>query len=75
MPDVRDLCNKADEIIEQDQLDEELDLLNRAIKLEGNNANTWYNQGEYFFNFKALCATSKEFSEHSLRKSFFFEQG
>jgi tetratricopeptide (TPR) repeat protein len=49
MPDARDLSNKAVELAEQDRYDEALDLVNKGIKLNANNANTWYNKGIILF--------------------------
>jgi tetratricopeptide (TPR) repeat protein len=49
MPDARDLCNKAVELAESGQYDEALDLVNKIIKLDGNNANVWYNHGIILF--------------------------
>ena len=43
MPDASDLCNKAVELAESCQYEETLDLVNKGIKLDGNNANSWYN--------------------------------
>jgi tetratricopeptide (TPR) repeat protein len=49
MPDARDLCNKAVELAESGQYDEALDLVNKGIKLDANNANAWYNKGIILF--------------------------
>jgi len=49
MPDAHNLCNKAVELAESGQYDEELDLVNKGIKLDGKNANAWYNKGIIFF--------------------------
>jgi tetratricopeptide (TPR) repeat protein len=49
MPDARDLSNRSVELAESGQYDEALDLVNRAIKLDSNNANSWYNKGIILF--------------------------
>ena len=49
MPDAHDLCNKAVELAEQGRYDEALDLVNKEIKLDSNNANVWYNHGIILF--------------------------
>ena len=49
MPDARDLSNRAVELAESGQYDEALDLVNRAIKFDANNANSWYNKGIILF--------------------------
>ena len=49
MPDARDLSNRAVELAESGQYDEALDLVNKAIKLDANNANAWYNKGIILF--------------------------
>ena len=49
MPDARDMSNRAVELAESGQYDEALALVNRGIKLEANNANSWYNKGIILF--------------------------
>ena len=49
MPDARDLCNKAVELAESGQYDETLGLMNKAINLDANNTNAWYNNGIILF--------------------------
>jgi len=49
MPDDRDLSNRSVELADSGQYDEALDLINRAIKLDANNANSWYNKGIIIF--------------------------
>jgi len=49
MPDARDLSNRAVELAEPGQYDEALDLVNKGIKLDANNANAWYNKGIILF--------------------------
>jgi len=49
MPGARDLSNRAVELAESGQYDEALDLISRGIKLDANNANTWYNKGIILF--------------------------
>ena len=49
MPDARDLSNRAVELAEQGRYDEALDLVNKGIKLDANNANAWYNKGIILF--------------------------
>ena len=45
MPDARELSHRVFELAESGQYDEALDLVNKGIKLDGNNANVWYNKG------------------------------
>ena len=49
MPDASDLSNRAVELAESGQYDKALDLINRAIRLDANNANSWYNKGIILF--------------------------
>jgi len=49
MPDARDLSNRVVELAESGQYDEALALVNKGIKLDGNNANVWYNKGIILF--------------------------
>ena len=49
MPDARDLSNRAVELAESGQYDEALALVNKGIKLDSNNANSWYNKGIIHF--------------------------
>lgn len=49
MPNARDLCNEAVELAEQGNYDEALDLVNKGIKIDANNANAWYNKGIILF--------------------------
>lgn len=49
MPGARDLSNRAVELAESGQYDDALDLVNKGIKLDANNANTWYNKGIILF--------------------------
>jgi tetratricopeptide (TPR) repeat protein len=49
MPGARDLSNRAVELAESGQYDEALDLVNKGIKLDGNNASAWYNKGIILF--------------------------
>ncbi|MDO8872172.1 MAG: ATP-binding protein [Methanoregula sp.] len=49
MPDARDLSNTAVELAESGQYDEALALVNKGIKLDSNNANSWYNKGIILF--------------------------
>jgi tetratricopeptide (TPR) repeat protein len=49
MPDARDLSNRAVELAESGQYDEALDLVNKGIKHNANNANAWYNKGIILF--------------------------
>ena len=49
MPDASDLSNMAVELAESGQYEEALDFVNRAIKLDANNANSWYNKGIILF--------------------------
>ena len=49
MPDARDLSNRAVELAESGQYDEALALVNKGIKLDANNANSWYNKGIILF--------------------------
>ena len=49
MPDARDLSNRAVELAEFGQYDEALELVNKGIKLDSNNANSWYNKGIILF--------------------------
>jgi tetratricopeptide (TPR) repeat protein len=49
MPDARDLSNRAVELDESGQYDEALALVNKGIKLDSNNANSWYNKGIILF--------------------------
>ena len=49
MPDARDLSNRAVELAESGQYDEALALVNKGIKLDSNNANSWYNKGIILF--------------------------
>ena len=45
MPDVRELSDMAIKLAGSGQYEKALDLVNKAIKLDANNANVWYNQG------------------------------
>ncbi len=49
MPDARDLSTRSVELAESSQYDEALALVNRSIKLDANNANSWYNKGIILF--------------------------
>ena len=49
MPDTRELWNKAVELAESGQYDEALALVNKGIRLDANNANSWYNKGIILF--------------------------
>ncbi len=49
MPDARDLSNRAVELAESGQYDEALGLVNKGIKIDSNNANSWYNKGIILF--------------------------
>ncbi len=49
MPDARDFSNRAVELAESGQYDEALALVNKGIKLDSNNANSWYNKGIILF--------------------------
>jgi tetratricopeptide (TPR) repeat protein len=49
MPDARDLSNRAVELAESGLYDEALALVNKGIKLDANNANSWYNKGIILF--------------------------
>jgi len=49
MPDARDHSNRAVELAEFGQYDEALALVNKGIKLDANNANSWYNKGIILF--------------------------
>ena len=49
MPDARDLSNRAVELAESVQYDKALDLVNKGIKIDANNANMWYNKGIILF--------------------------
>jgi len=49
MSDVRGLSDKAHELAESGQYEEALDLVQREIKTDANNANAWYNQGVILF--------------------------
>ena len=52
MPDARELSHKIVELAESSQYDEALDLVNKGIRLNANNANVWYNKGIILFK---LC--------------------
>ena len=49
MPDARDLSNRSVELAESGQYDEALALVNKGIRLDANNANSWYNKGIILF--------------------------
>jgi len=49
MPDTRDLSNKALKLAESGQYEKALELVNREIKTDPNNANAWYNKGILLF--------------------------
>ena len=49
MPDAHDLFTQATELVELGRLDEALDLVNKGIKLDANNANAWYNKAIILF--------------------------
>ena len=49
MPDARDLSNRAVELAESGQYDEALELVNKGIMFDANNANSWYNKGIILF--------------------------
>jgi tetratricopeptide (TPR) repeat protein len=49
MPEARDLSHRAVELAESGQYDEALALVNKGIKLDANNANSWYNKGIILF--------------------------
>jgi tetratricopeptide (TPR) repeat protein len=49
MPYSHDLSNKAVERAGQGRFDEALDLVNKGIKLDANNPNSWYNKGIILF--------------------------
>ena len=44
-----DLSNRAVELAEAGQYDEALALVNKGIRLDANNANSWYNKGIILF--------------------------
>ena len=68
MPDARDLSNRAVELAESGQNDEALALVNKAIKLYANNANSWYNKGMALMcsgkNLEAIRAFNKLLKIH-----------
>jgi tetratricopeptide (TPR) repeat protein len=45
MPEARTFFNDAIELAEQGRYEEALDLVNKEIKIDSNNANAWYNRG------------------------------
>ena len=49
MSDARDLSNRAVELAESGQYDEALLLVNKEIKINVHNANSWYNKGTILF--------------------------
>ncbi|MDP2796079.1 MAG: tetratricopeptide repeat protein [Methanoregula sp.] len=49
MPDARELSHRVVELAESGQYDEALDLVNKGIKVDANNANVWYNKGIILF--------------------------
>jgi tetratricopeptide (TPR) repeat protein len=49
MPKARDVSNKAVKLAEKGRYDEALVLVNKAIKLDGDNADVWYNSGTILF--------------------------
>lgn len=49
MPDVRELSDTALELTESGQYEKALELVNREIKTDANNANAWYNKGILLF--------------------------
>ena len=49
MPDTRELSHRVVELAESGRYDEALDLVNKGIKLDANNANVWYNKGIILF--------------------------
>jgi len=49
MPDVRGLSKLAHELAEAGQYEKALELVNKEIKTDANNANAWYNKGILLF--------------------------
>jgi len=49
MPDVRDFSTRAGERDESGLYDEALDLVNRGLKTDSNNADAWYHRGVILF--------------------------
>ncbi|MDO9033815.1 MAG: tetratricopeptide repeat protein [Methanoregula sp.] len=49
MPNARELSHRVVELAESGQFDKALDLVNKGIKVDGNNANVWYNKGIILF--------------------------
>ena len=49
MPDARELSDKALGLAESGHYEEALDLINKGIKIDANNANVWYNKGVILF--------------------------
>ena len=49
MYNVRGLSDKAHELAEAGQYEKALELVNREIKTDANNANAWYNKGILLF--------------------------
>jgi len=49
MYNVRGLSDKAHELAESGQYEKALELVNREIKTDANNANAWYNKGFLLF--------------------------
>ena len=49
MPNVRGLSDTAHELAEAGQYEKALELVNRKIKTDANNANAWYNKGILLF--------------------------
>ena len=47
--DVRGLSELAHELAEAGQYEKALELVNREIKTDANNANAWYNKGVLLF--------------------------
>ena len=49
MYNVRGLSDKARELAESGQYEKALELVNKEIKIDANNANAWYNKGIFLF--------------------------
>ena len=59
MPDVRELSDKALELAGSGQYEKALEFVHKAIKLDANNPNAWYNQGILLFRFCQVCGGVK----------------
>ena len=63
MPDVRELSDNALELAGSGQYEKALELVHKAIKLDANNPNVWYNQGILLFKMGRYLDARNSFAQ------------